>query len=65
MNPCKAMEEDIADHCSQALTVRNADRIIVLEKGEIVEEGDHDTLLKREGVYANLYSLQMGEKSRA
>jgi len=46
-------------------TVRNADRIIVLEKGEIVEEGDHDTLLKREGVYANLYSLQMGEKSRA
>ena len=46
-------------------TVRNADRIIVLEKGEIVEEGDHGTLLKREGVYANLYSLQMGEKSRA
>lgn len=46
-------------------TVRNADRIIVLEKGEIVEEGDHDTLLKLEGVYANLYSLQMGEKSRA
>jgi subfamily B ATP-binding cassette protein MsbA len=37
----------------------------VLEKGEIVEEGDHGTLLKREGVYANLYSLQMGEKSRA
>jgi len=44
-------------------TVRNADRIIVLEGGKIVEEGDHDALLKQNGVYAELYSLQMGERS--
>jgi ATP-binding cassette subfamily B protein len=39
-------------------TVRNADRIIVLEKGKIVEEGTHKNLLKNDGVYANAYKLQ-------
>jgi len=36
-------------------TVRNADAILVLENGRIIERGDHDTLLALEGRYASLY----------
>ncbi|MFH2012918.1 MAG: lipid A export permease/ATP-binding protein MsbA [Pseudomonadota bacterium] len=39
-------------------TIRNADRIIVVVGGEIVEEGIHEELLKRNGEYAKLYELQ-------
>ncbi|MEY7851848.1 ABC transporter ATP-binding protein [Natrarchaeobius sp. A-rgal3] len=42
-------------------TVRNADRILVLEDGEIVERGSHDELLERDGVYADLWRVQVGE----
>ncbi|MFW9856118.1 MAG: ABC transporter ATP-binding protein [Candidatus Thorarchaeota archaeon] len=37
-------------------TVRNVDRIIVLDKGKIIEEGTHDTLLAQGGEYADLYN---------
>lgn len=37
-------------------TVRNANAIMVLEKGEIIERGDHDDLLKQKGRYYNLYT---------
>jgi len=37
-------------------TVRNADQIIVLEQGEIVEQGNHDELLEMEGRYYQLYT---------
>jgi ATP-binding cassette subfamily B protein len=37
-------------------TVRAADRIIVLRQGVIIEEGDHDGLLRRGGHYAELYN---------
>ncbi|HKV57825.1 MAG TPA: ABC transporter ATP-binding protein, partial [Ktedonobacteraceae bacterium] len=39
-------------------TVRIADRIIVLERGQIIEEGTHESLLRAEGTYAYLFSLQ-------
>lgn len=37
-------------------TVKNADRIIVLDNGKIIEEGTHNDLLAQEGEYANLYN---------
>jgi len=43
-------------------TVRMADQILVLEKGEIVERGTHDDLLKTEGHYATLYERQLLKK---
>ena len=39
-------------------TLREMDRIIVLEKGKIVEEGTHNSLLRKKGVYAKLYKMQ-------
>ncbi|MBN1129914.1 MAG: ABC transporter ATP-binding protein [Chitinispirillaceae bacterium] len=41
-------------------TVRRADRIIVLDKGMVAEEGDHDALMARKGLYYELYRLQFG-----
>ena len=43
-------------------TIRNADVIYVLEKGEIVESGSHDDLVKLKKVYANLWDVQTGNK---
>jgi ATP-binding cassette subfamily B protein len=40
-------------------TVKNADQIIVLEKGEIIEIGDHDSLVKKQGAYFNLVKNQL------
>ncbi len=39
-------------------TVKNADVILVLDKGDIVETGDHETLLEKGGYYAELYNAQ-------
>lgn len=39
-------------------TVRLADEIIVLDKGEIIEQGSHEQLMKKNGHYAKLYNLQ-------
>jgi ATP-binding cassette subfamily B protein len=43
-------------------TIKHADRIVVLEDGEIVEVGDHDGLLARDGVYAELFRRQSLEE---
>jgi subfamily B ATP-binding cassette protein MsbA len=39
-------------------TVRHADRILVLRKGQIVEQGTHEALLNRDGAYAGLMAAQ-------
>jgi ABC-type multidrug transport system fused ATPase/permease subunit len=39
-------------------TVRHADKILVLEKGTVVEEGSHEALIKKRGLYAKLFKLQ-------
>jgi len=39
-------------------TVRHADRILVLEEGKILEEGNHDELMKKKGLYAELFEIQ-------
>ncbi|MBI78064.1 MAG: multidrug ABC transporter [Rhodospirillaceae bacterium] len=38
-------------------TVRNADRIVVLQEGQIIETGTHQTLIMKDGLYAKLYEL--------
>ena len=43
-------------------TIMNADKIVVISKGEIIEEGTHDSLLKEKGHYAKLYEMQLKKK---
>ena len=43
-------------------TVRNADQIIVLDNGRIVEQGQHEELLARDGFYKQLYDVQLREQ---
>lgn len=44
-------------------TIENADIIIVMEQGRIVEQGNHHSLLQQNGAYAQLYKLQFGAES--
>ncbi|MGL4567791.1 MAG: ABC transporter ATP-binding protein [Fusobacteriaceae bacterium] len=44
-------------------TIINADKIVVMENGEIVELGTHSQLLEKNGVYKKLYDIQFGDKS--
>jgi subfamily B ATP-binding cassette protein MsbA len=42
-------------------TIEHADRIVVLEQGQIVENGSHEDLIKKDGLYANLYRIQFSK----
>ncbi|MGF1705439.1 lipid A ABC transporter ATP-binding protein/permease MsbA [Enterovibrio baiacu] len=42
-------------------TIENADEILVVDEGEIVERGDHPTLIQQDGAYAQLHRIQFGE----
>ena len=46
-------------------TIAHADQILVLDRGEIVEQGSHGELLARRGAYYRLYSLQFGDAGEA
>ncbi len=41
-------------------TIRDADKIIVLQAGEVLEQGNHDELMANNGLYAQLYSINYG-----
>jgi len=41
-------------------TIRDADLIIVLERGKLVEQGSHEELMKRQGIYYYLVGQQLG-----
>jgi ATP-binding cassette subfamily B protein len=47
---------------SRLRTVKNADQILVLEQGRIVERGTHESLVKLGGAYSRLYDLQLREQ---
>ena len=44
-------------------TIKNADKIIVMKDGNIVETGNHESLLKQNGVYAQLYQSQFSKEA--
>jgi len=46
-------------------TIQNVDRILVMRKGKLIEEGSHAELLKEDGYYRKLYELQFQERPEA
>lgn len=65
----KATEKLTADRTSIVIahrlsTIQNADKIIVLDKGEIKEIGNHSELLKLNGMYKKLYDMQFSEETK-
>src|SRR6056297_2224357 len=62
----RSLDELTADRTTFAIahrlsTIKDADTILVLEDGRIVERGSHDDLLARDGLYASLWAVQAGE----
>ena len=45
-------------------TIQNADKILVLEKGRVVEEGNHDSLMSKKTLYSKLYKVQFKPQER-
>ncbi|MEO1438033.1 MAG: ABC transporter ATP-binding protein, partial [Bacteroidota bacterium] len=45
-------------------TIRNSDRILVIKKGQIIEDGDHNQLMAQKGKYYSLYTRQLRTEKR-
>ena len=63
----QALEEVAEQHTTLAIahrlsTIIDADTILVMEQGRIVEQGNHHALLERDGLYAQMWALQQEEK---
>lgn len=58
--PLIAQNKTIIMIAHRLSTIKNCDRIIVLEKGQIIEEGKHHELIKNEGYYKRLWQRQQG-----
>jgi ABC-type multidrug transport system fused ATPase/permease subunit len=46
-------------------TIRNAHSIVVMDQGRVVDQGSHDELIKRGGLYADLHRLQFSQTESA
>ena len=62
----RALDETLAGRTSLVIahrlsTVRNADQIIVLDEGQVVERGDHEDLVAAGGLYADFHQTLAGE----
>ncbi|TWH42961.1 ABC transporter ATP-binding protein [Dulcicalothrix desertica] len=60
----KALDELLIDRTAIIIahrlsTIRNVDRIFVLKRGELIEQGSHEQLIEQGGLYATLHNLQM------
>jgi len=59
--------EKLQQHCTSIVvahrlsTIENADQILVIDDGKVLEQGKHAELLEKEGVYAQLHALQFGD----
>lgn len=45
-------------------TIRHADVILVLSRGKLVQRGTHDQLMEEQGLYRQLYRMQIGARER-
>ncbi len=64
----EALDKLLADRTSIVIahrltTIKNSDRIIIMDQGKIVEEGNHDSLMKKGGLYSELYDTYFKHQS--
>ncbi len=64
----EALDKLLADRTSIVIahrltTIKNSDRIIVMDQGKIVEEGNHEKLMKKKGLYSELYETYFKHQS--